>query len=193
MAPSLTSSSWIGVTAVLMRRPVELLLLPDHLHADIAVQVAGIDIRLRLERQDVFLDVPRLVEMVRVLRAGRCRNNCRCSPGRATLTPSTSMSPAKPNDVGSVRNCGSTRTLQAIVLQEQVELGDRLVLVAVRVIHARLDAAEEVADTGTLKSCLRVRSPDASVSLMCGDFMMPFGTVAAPAARSPSETWLASA
>ena len=60
-----------------------------------------------------------------------------------------------------------------IILEEQVELGDRLVLVAMSVIQARFDAAEEVPMPAPSKSCFSVRSPDASLSLMCGDLIWP--------------------
>ena len=52
---------------------------------------------------------------------------------------------------GSGQKLRIDQRLQTTVLEEQVELGDRLVLVAMGVIQARFDAAEEVADAGTFK------------------------------------------
>ena len=70
--------------------------------------------------------------------------------------------------------------LQTIVLQKQVELRDRLVLVAVRVVQARFDTAEEVADAGALKILPQRQIAGRQGLLDVRRFDMTFGTISAP-------------
>ena len=103
------------------------------------------------------------------------------------------MSPAKPSEAGSVRNCGSTSVCKRPFFRNRSSSVDRLLLVPMGVIQARFDAAEEVADAGTCKVLPQRQIAGRQRFLDVRRFDVAFGPVSAPAARSPSETWLASA
>ena len=119
-----------------------MLLLSDHLHADVAVEVNVIDVGLRLERGDIFLDVPRLVEVVGVL---QLHDVIVIIEGLRDFDAEhvTKAAIAQIRWIGQILRID--QNLLATVLEEQVELGDGLVLVAMGVVDASFDAAEEAA------------------------------------------------
>ncbi len=114
-------------------RAGRLLLLVDDLEAHVAVEVARRELQANLERGDVFLDPPRLVEVVRILELDEV---VIAIEGARNIDAEHI---AEPGEVerGRVDQIATVdKRLQTIVLQHQVPLVDALFLVAAGEVDA---------------------------------------------------------
>ncbi len=155
------------------------LLLPDHLDPEIPVEVARIDGRLRFERQDIFLDIPRFVEVVRILQLDDVVIVAAVHQIEDLDTQNIHVA-GESQRRRACQEFRSDQALQPAVLQKQVELFDGLVFMAMSVIEARLDTAKDIAEPGIPKILLQGQIAGSQRFLDTRRLDVPFGTVTTP-------------
>ncbi len=163
------------------------LLLMHRLNADVAVQIAESELRPRLQGQNVFLDLPRLVEVVGVLE----HDEVVVAVERLIQVDAENAAEARKIERSSDRTSASSidERLQAPVLEHQIPFVDALLLVATSEVGADVDLLDEAADRLVAKAR---RPPRKSSHATCGCLLRPSCPQPPQGARSPSETWLAS-